>query len=76
VERSWIVSKVTLAEEIADIKRELALRVRKYPEWRARETDPRKIAEMRAEHEHQIACTRATLARLEALIPKQASLFL
>lgn len=65
---------ITLADEIKDLKRELALREKKYPEWRNAVTDPRKVAEMKAAHDHQIACTKATIARLQASIPQQASL--
>ena len=68
---------ISLSDEIIDLERELALRVRKYPEWRLAETDPSKVANMLVKHEHQIACTRATIARLKALLapPTQTSLF-
>jgi hypothetical protein len=66
---------ITLKDEIADMQREIALRKKKYPEWRNAVTDPRKVAEMKAAHDHQIACAEATLLRLYALIPQQASLF-
>lgn len=70
---------ITLQEEIADLKREIKLRERKYPEWRALETDPRKVAKLKEAHDHQLACARATLARLEALLlaqtPTQTDLF-
>lgn len=72
-------SLITLQDEIADLKREIKLRERKYPEWRNRETDPRKVAKMKEEHEYQLACATATLARLETLLlaqtPVQTSLF-
>ena len=71
--------KVTLLDEITDVKREIKLRERKYPEWRALETDPRKVAKLKEEHEHQLACSYSTLARLEAALlaqtPTQPGLF-
>ncbi|WP_375436650.1 hypothetical protein [uncultured Hymenobacter sp.] len=70
---------ITLADEIADLKREIKLRERKYPEWRALQTDPRIVAKMKEEQDHQLACAYATLARLETLLqsqlPIQTSLF-
>jgi hypothetical protein len=66
---------ITLADEIADLRRELAMRKSVYLSKLNGITDPRKIAEITARNEHQLACTRATLARLEALIPQQGSLF-
>ena len=67
--------KITLEEEIADLEREIALRERKYPEWRNVETDPSKIDKMKDAHDHQLACSYTTLARLKALIPVQGTLF-
>lgn len=67
---------ITLDDEIQDLKREIKLREKKYPEWRASVTDPRKVAELLAAHTHQLACAYATLARLEALRPIQTSLLL
>lgn len=69
------VMAITLDDEIKDLKREIALREKKYPEWRNAVTDPRKVAEMLQAHTHQLACARATLARLQALIPQQTALF-
>ena len=70
---------ITLSEEIADLKREIKLRERKYPEWRNAVTDPRKVAQMKEEYDYQLACAYATLARLEAILvaqtPTQTKLF-
>ena len=62
---------ITIHDEIADVKREIKLRERKYPEWRALETDPRKVAKLKEQHEHQLACSYATLSRLEATLQEQ-----
>lgn len=66
---------ITLADEIADLRRELKMRQQVYPNQLLGITDPRKRAEITAQNEHRMACTRATLARLETLIPQQGSLF-
>lgn len=65
---------ITLTDEIADLERELAMRNRVYPNKLLGITDPRRRTELTAENEHQLACTRATIARLKALIPQQTSL--
>ncbi len=67
--------RITLGDCIADMDRELMLRLLKYPEWQARETDPRKRAALREKHDHQIACARDTINRLRAMLPQQTSLF-
>lgn len=67
--------KVTLEDEIASLNRELAMRRRVYPNLRQNCRTEREREEMRRTHEHEIACTEATLARLRLLIPQQASLF-
>ncbi len=67
---------ITLSDEISDVKREIGLRERKYPEWAAMQTDPSKRAKLEAAHAHQLACIRSTLARLEAMLPQQQTLLL
>jgi len=67
--------RVTLEDEIKDLKRELGMRKKVYPNQLLGITDPRRRAELNQQHAHQIACTEATIARLEASIPSQAKLF-
>jgi hypothetical protein len=62
------VSTKTLAEQIACVKREIAMRERVYPRWVA----AGKMKDSQASHE--IECMRAILATLEALPKEQGSL--
>ncbi|MBF9140821.1 hypothetical protein [Hymenobacter properus] len=69
------MAKVTLSDEIASLQRELVMRQRVYPNLRQNAKTVREREEMRTTHEHEIACTQATLARLQAMVPQQAELF-
>lgn len=68
-------SAITLSDEIASLKRELGMRKRVYPNQQHAAKTVREREELKVKHAHEIACTEATLARLEALIPKQSTLF-
>ncbi|MFO0386339.1 MAG: hypothetical protein ACK505_06140 [Flavobacteriales bacterium] len=57
--------QITIEEEIRELKRELALRNRLYPEWV-------KLCKLRPEEaRYQIACLQSTLKRLEAIDKQQ-----
>lgn len=66
---------ITLADEIAEQRREIKMKEQVYPNQLHGITDPAKRQALREKQEHQLACARATLHRLEALVPQQASLF-
>ena len=66
---------ITLEEEIASLGRELAMRRRVYPNLRQNCRTETERANMLTQHTHEIACTEATLGRLQVLIPQQADLF-
>lgn len=68
--------KPTLQQQIASLRRELTMRRRVYPNLRQNARNENERAKMLAEHTHEIACTEATLALLEALIPQQTELLL
>ena len=67
---------ITREEEIASLSRELAMRRRVYPNLRQNCRTETERAKALAEHTHEIACTEATLGRLQSLVPKQADLFI
>ena len=66
---------ITLEDEIASLSRELAMRRRVYPNLRQNARNETERAKMLAGHTHEIACTEATLSRLQALVPQQTDLF-
>ena len=66
---------ITLSDEIAELRRELKMRAQVYAGQRYAELTSRKRDELLAKQTHQTACLTATLARLEALVPQQTSLF-
>ena len=68
------MSTPTLEQEIASLTRELAMRRRVYPNLRQSARTETERAKMLATHTHEIACTEATLARLQAMVPQQAQL--
>jgi hypothetical protein len=67
--------RITLQDEIAEQRREIKMKEQVYPGQLYGITDPAKRQALREKQEHQLACARATLARLESLLPTQATLF-
>lgn len=65
---------ISLLEEIASLQRELTMRRRVYPNLRQSARTETERAALLATHTHEIACTEATLARLQALVPQQQQL--
>jgi len=65
---------ITLQDEIAEQRREIKMKEQVYPGQLYSLTDPSKRQALRLKQEHQLACARATLARLEALLPQQTTL--
>ena len=70
------MSTPTLEQEIASLSRELVMRKRVYPNLRQSARTETERAKMLANHSHEIACTEATLARLQAMVPQQILLAL
>lgn len=58
--------RVTLANEVAEIERELKMRERVFPNW----VKNGKMTQAQAEH--RIACTVATLERLKLLLHNES----
>ncbi|TDB64388.1 hypothetical protein [Arundinibacter roseus] len=64
-----MANKTTLSEQIAEIKRELAMRKKVYPDWkRTGRIHPK-------EADHRIQVLEDLLERLEGLPGKQGGLF-
>ena len=55
----------TLKQQVAELRRELAVRQRKFPEWVRAGSLPEKTAE------HRIACLRDLITDLESRLPKE-----